>query len=246
MKTSSSGVAVSLHQTILSDIEKRILSGRWPPGHRIPSEIELTEQYSCSRMTVNKVLTQLVHAGMLERRRKAGSFVIRPLSSSVVLEIHDIRAEVTSIGQPYRFEILERRKRKSTQADTALLELDKAINVLELVTLHHAGPVPFCLEERIISLATVPKAVDQTFAEDPPGSWLRHHVPWTSAEHRIRAASTDVESATLLKLKRGASCLVIERRTWMGGKPVTFVRLTYPGESHELVARFSPPTVTIA
>ncbi len=53
----------SLHAQILADIEGRILSGEWQPGHRIPYEHELTEQYDCSRMTVSKALTQLMRAG---------------------------------------------------------------------------------------------------------------------------------------------------------------------------------------
>ncbi|MBW8787882.1 MAG: GntR family transcriptional regulator, partial [Rhizobium leguminosarum] len=42
----------TLHQRILSDIEGRIVSGDWPPGHRIPFEVDLATQYDCSRMTV--------------------------------------------------------------------------------------------------------------------------------------------------------------------------------------------------
>ena len=53
----------SLHRRILEDVEGKILSGEWPPGHRIPFEHELTEQYQCSRMTVNKAITELVKRG---------------------------------------------------------------------------------------------------------------------------------------------------------------------------------------
>ena len=233
---------LSLHQRILGDIEQRIFGGKWPPGHRIPSEHELTAEYQCSRMTVNKVLTQLAHAGMIERRRRAGSFVMRSQSRSAVLEIQDIRAEVTVLGRPYRFEILERKKRRSLRADIALLDLAAAGAVLQLQTLHFAGPRPFCLEQRLINLATVPGAADESFTDVSPGPWLVGHVPWTSAEHRIRAAGADAESAPLLKVRCGTPCLIVERRTWLGGKPVTFVRLTYPGEGHELIARFSPTT----
>jgi len=71
---------LSLHQRILDDIETRIISGEWQPGHRIPFEHELTEYYNCSRMTVNKALTQLAKAGLIERKRRSGSFVSFPQS----------------------------------------------------------------------------------------------------------------------------------------------------------------------
>ena len=67
---------MSLHGKILTEIEQNILSGRWPPGYRIPSEMELTVHYDCSRMTVSKALNKLVQAGLLERKRNLGSGAI--------------------------------------------------------------------------------------------------------------------------------------------------------------------------
>lgn len=232
--------AASLHQRILADIETKIVSGEWPPGHRIPYEHELTTLYGCSRMTVNKVLTQLAAAGLLERRRKAGSFVRRPLSQSAVLEIPEIKAEVQALGRPYAFAVTQRRKRRSTAEDRALLGLREAGPVLALTCRHDAGGRPFCLEERLVSLAAVPEAAAEPFEVEPPGTWLVHHVPWTTAEHRIRASAAGPERATVLACDPATPCLVIERRTWLAERPITFVRLTYPGEGHELVARFAP------
>jgi GntR family histidine utilization transcriptional repressor len=231
---------VSLHQRILNDIEQNILIGTWPPGYRIPSEHELADEYQCSRMTVNKVVTQLARANMVERRRKAGSFVMRSHSSSAVLEINDIRAEVLALGQPYRFELIHHRKRRSLRADMAALGLDKAGPVLEVTSLHFAGARPFCLEYRLINLTAVPQAANEAFEDEPPGAWLFSHVPWTSAEHRIRAGASDADMGSLLNVNVGTPCLIIQRRTWTGVSPVTFVRVTYPGEDHELVAHFSP------
>lgn len=235
-----SAAPVSLHAKILNEIEQRILSGQWPPGYRIPSELELTEVYQCSRMTVNKVLTQLARAGLLERQRKAGSFVTQPNTRSAVLDIHDIRSEVLATGKPYRFELLARKRRRSLRADMQALQLPGAAPVLYLRCVHYAGARPFCLEDRLVNLEAVPEAVDAPFQDDAPGTWLRLHVPWSSAEHRIRATGAAADAAALLKLAEGAPCLVIERRTTTGNRPVTHVQLTYPADSHELVARFSP------
>ena len=116
----------SLHRRILEDVEGRIMSGEWPPGHRIPFEHELTAQYGCSRMTVNKALTELVKRGLIERRRKSGSFVTRPHAQSAVLEIHDIEAEVRSLGLPYRYQRLARSERAARAAERKLLDLAAA------------------------------------------------------------------------------------------------------------------------
>lgn len=230
----------SLHRRILEDVEGKILSGEWPPGHRIPFEHELTEQYQCSRMTVNKAITELVKRGLIARRRKSGSFVTHPHSQSAVLEIHDIRLEVESLGLPYRYERLSRVDRAARTADRRLLELPESARVMEISALHFAGSQPFCLEERVVNLDAVPEAADETFCDIAPGAWLISRVPWSAAEHRIRAVGAESRAAERLSIAPGTPCLVIERRTWSGGLYVTHVRLTYPGEKHELVAEFAP------
>ncbi|PZO80864.1 MAG: histidine utilization repressor [Mesorhizobium amorphae] len=230
----------SLHQRIVGEIESRIASGAWPPGHPVPTEMRLAEEYGCSRMTANKALSQLARTGLIERRRKAGSVVARPRSQSAVLEIPDIGAEVRLSGASYDFDILERTERAATAADRARIGLDGGAPVLALTAIHWAGDKPFCLEDRLISLDAVPEASAETFAETAPGSWLVARVPWSSAEHRIRACAADRREANLLDLSPAAPCLAIERRTWSAGQPVTQVTLLYPGQSHALVARFAP------
>ncbi|MFC5386615.1 histidine utilization repressor [Aquamicrobium segne] len=227
---------------ILSEIEGRIMSGEWPPGFRLPFEVDLAQHYGCSRMTVNKVMTQLAKAGLIERHRKAGSFVTRPRAQSAVLELHDIETEVKSLGQPYGYRLVSEKKRPSNTEDRRLLELTQATPMIELLALHHAGGKSFCVEERRINAGVVPEAIEADFTVEPPGGWLIAQVPWSAAENRIQAMSATAEIARLLNQPKGSACLVVERRTWSHAGPVTFVRLTYPGDSHMLVARFAPAT----
>jgi len=230
----------ALYQRILSDIRGRILSGEWPPGHRIPFEHELSAEYRCSRMTVNKAMSELARSGLIERRRRSGSFVSRPRSQAAILEIQDMQAEVEALGLPYRYELLSRRSRTATPQDEHEAGLATGTSLLELTCRHFAGISPFCLEERVISLAAVPEAADESFEDEAPSPWLVGHVPWNAAEHRIRAVSADAHLAEFLEVPRHSACLVVQRRTWLGDTPVTDVRLTYAGETHSLVARFAP------
>ena len=230
----------TLHKRIRGEISERILSGAWPPGHRIPFEHELMAQYGCSRMTVNKALAPLAEAGLIVRRRKAGSFVSRPRIHSVVLDIPDIPAEVTGRGEPYAYELLSRRARIASPREAEELGLDRPVEVLALRCLHRASARPFALEERLINLETVPEAATVDFSRTAPGSWLLGHVPWTEAEHRISAANVSRATAGVLGVEPTAACLVLERRTWRGEDRITHVRLTFPGEAYDLVARFAP------
>ncbi|GMB79623.1 histidine utilization repressor [Shinella zoogloeoides] len=236
-KSSSAG---SLHQQILADLEKRIVSGDWPPGFRLPFEVDLAKSYNVSRMTVNKVLTRLAGAGLVERHRKMGTFVRRPQAQSAILEIHDIEVEVLSLKQKYAFKLMDSSVRSANENDLALFDLAQKIDVEELACLHFAGDAPFCWEYRLVNLDVVPKAASVDFTCIPPGQWLRLQVPWTTAQHKIYSIAADAPIAERLAISKGSPCLVVERRTWSDQGAVTFVRFTYPAEKHAIVASFTP------
>jgi GntR family histidine utilization transcriptional repressor len=232
--------ALPRYLEIQRDLQERIASGEWPPGHRVPPEHELQALYGCSRMTVNKALSALSGAGLIERRRRSGTIVAAPKTQQTVLKIHDIRAEIVASGRPYRFQILSRERRAMSVEDAARLGTKRAGEVEALTVRHMAGESPFVLEERLIDLAVAPSATKEPFDEAPPGTWLLQLVPWTDAEHIIRAEAATSFAARQLAVAPKSPCLVVERRTWQNGATITWVKLTYPGERHQLTSRFSP------
>jgi len=228
-----------LHQKIQADVEAKICSGRWPPGHRIPFEHELMEKYGCSRMTVSKALSALAKRGLIKRHRRIGSFVDTPPSHhAAILEIPDIQGDILRRKQSYRFTLLSRRERAPQTGSE--IELAGGGQLLDLTCVHFENDVPFALEERLISLAAVPAAANIDFAEVAPGTWLLSHVPWSEAEHTITAIAASATVARRLKIATQSACLSLERRTWKRGQPVTHVRQLFPGGSHSLTARFQP------
>ena len=240
LKPGEKGTSKALYQRIRGDLEARITSGDWPPGHRVPFEHELMETYSCSRMTVNKVISALAEAGLVVRRRRAGSFVSRPRVQSAILQIPDLKGEVEKRGEIYQYRLLDLRKRVASARDKTRLGVSARAHVLALRCLHEAEGQPFAIEDRLINLEAVPDALQEDFSITSPNTWLVGHVPWTEAEHRITAQNADKELADNLGIDEGAACLVIERRTWRNGEPITAVRITHPGHLYDLIARFTP------
>ncbi|SCW74465.1 transcriptional regulator, GntR family [Sphingobium faniae] len=231
------GTAQALHSRIRQDIETRIMSGEWRPGHRIPYEHEWMALYGCSRMTVNKALRSLVQSGLLESRKRAGTFVAAPRFHRAALEIPDIRAEVAGQHMAYRLELIRSDRRPADARDKALLQVTGG-DILAVECRHLADGQPYALEHRLINLDAVPEAATVDFSAEPPGSWLLGHVPWTEAEHRITAINADTSVAAQLGVAAGGACLSLERWTWRGAERITYARQVYPGERHALVAHF--------
>jgi GntR family histidine utilization transcriptional repressor len=228
-----------VYQQIRRAVARPILRGEWAPGDRIPSEHELMDLFGASRMTVNKALTALVDDGLILRRRRLGSFVAERAPERAVMEIWDVGAEVTRVGQSYVFELLEHHR---FAADAAMAEhfgVTPGTDVIELVGRHLADGVPIQIENRLINAEAAPGVTDIDFTGTPPGRWLLDHVPWTDAEHLIRAVNADRKTAELLGLEERDACLLVERRTWADRTPITWVELVNPGAARQLVGRFS-------
>jgi GntR family histidine utilization transcriptional repressor len=228
----------SLAGRIRGDIEARIRSGDWPPGHRLPTEHALVAEYACARMTVNKAMGALATAGLIERRNRAGSFVAHPQVHAAVLEIPDLRAVIEARGETYAYQGLGRTTRRLDLADADEAALGAPGEALALEGLHIAHGAPFALERRVIALAAVPAAATVNFGEVAPGSWLLRQVPWTEAEHRITAVNPTRAEARRLAVGRSAACLQVKRWTWRQGQGITFVTQLFPGGAYDLVARF--------
>ncbi|MDR7126807.1 UTRA domain-containing protein [Pseudotabrizicola sp. 4114] len=228
------------HDRILADLRDRITGGVWPPGFQLPFETVLAEQHGVSRMTMNKVLGQLTREGFLVRRKKLGTFVAQPMAQAAVMAITDIEAEVRALGLPWRFALTLRDLRPPRPDEIQTACIDGAAPVLALQGLHYAGDQPFCHESRIINPVSAPAALTQDFRTIAPGQWLLREIPWTSADHRIRAINAPAPIARALALAAGEACLEVTRRTESAGQWVTLVTQTYPGSRHQLVSRFTP------
>lgn len=223
------GVAreIGLSDRIRLDLEQNILSGKWPAGHRIASEKELTRIYGCSRMTVSKAIAGLVASGLLERNKKAGTTVRQPTYQSAITQLPDIRREITESGKAYGYRCLKQR-------------VDHPRSRLEVTCLHFSDGEPLVYEERLINLLTVPEADHVDFSQTAPGRWLIENVPWSDGENIVSAVNAAPEIATHLGLATGSACLVVERDTWANGNHVTHVRQFFPGDCYRLSSRFRP------
>jgi GntR family histidine utilization transcriptional repressor len=231
-----------LHRQIRRAIARPILAGAWPPGRRIPSEHELMARFGVSRMTVNRALASLADEGLVERKRKSGTVVAAPCAERAVFEIWDISAEIARSGAAHAMTLLARKTGEADEAESERLRVPRGAPILRLALCHAADGVPVQIEERLVNLRAAPAVLDEPFEAVAPGRWLLDHVPWTEAEHLIRAVEASPAVAQQLKIRRGAACLCIERRTWRGEEPITFARLTSPAGAQVLVGQFRPGT----
>ena len=64
-----------LYRRIYNDIRAQIVNGHLKVGDKVPTEFELMDKYSVSRITTARALKELANDGFIQRTRKNGSVV---------------------------------------------------------------------------------------------------------------------------------------------------------------------------
>lgn len=60
---------------LLEEFQRRIVTGQWPPGSRVPSVRELAQDLGVNPNTVQRALTGLDRSGLTATERTSGRFV---------------------------------------------------------------------------------------------------------------------------------------------------------------------------
>ncbi len=166
--------AVPLYHQIFLALRDEIVSGRAPFGWGMPTEFELAEKYSVSRITARRALFELADKGFVERKRRTGTRVIfRPPSAPIEANLEHAVESLVAFGRNKRVRVLDLQKQ---HADAEIAE-----------TLGIAEGSPVLRAERI------------RFLDREPLGHVVSHVPMRFASHITRSA---LETTPILALLR--------------------------------------------
>jgi GntR family histidine utilization transcriptional repressor len=216
-------------ETIRAEVLRRIRAREWPPGGLIPGEETLAEEFGVARATVNRALRDLAEAGVIERKKRAGTRVAELPVRRARLDIPVIRLDVLARGLAYSFDLLADRTAPAPVPVTSRLGLPEATPMRYLETLHLAGGRPYVLESRWLNPAILPEPAPD-FARESVNEWLVTHVSLVSGDIAFTAEPATPREAEVMGIPPGTALLVAERTTQGTTGPVTLVRLAHaPG-----------------
>jgi GntR family transcriptional regulator, transcriptional repressor for pyruvate dehydrogenase complex len=85
-----------LSTRVVEAIRADLLAGSIPPGHKLPTEMQLTAQFGVSRTVVREAIAALAADGLVESRQGAGIFVTRHLTSTLGAMASEMGRRVSS------------------------------------------------------------------------------------------------------------------------------------------------------
>lgn len=229
------------YQQLKDLIIGRISNGELRPQDRVPSENELVESMRVSRMTANRALRELTDEGYVERVAGSGTFVAEFRAGSNVLELQNIADEIARRGHMHTCKVLRQSRQRARGEVAKALHVEQGSDVFHLLLVHHENGTPIQLEDRHVVADFAPDCLQQDFCRVTPSAYLTAISPLQEAEQIVRAAQPNAAVRQRLLMAEDEPSLVVMRRTWSHGRPVTFARLHHPGSRYELTGHYTPP-----
>ncbi len=214
-------------QAVQDEVLRRLHSRQWKPGELIPNEVELAQEFGCARPTVNRALRALADAGLLDRRRKAGTRVAMHPVRKATLEIPIIRLEIEGKGQKYAYKLLHTSQQSPTEILCKQFPLTNTQTILNLNAVHYADQKPYMYEVRWVNLAAIPQITDVDFTNISANEWLVMNAPFTKGDISFSAAPACAKEAKELDIPVGNAVFIVDRTTWYEGDVITSVRQVF-------------------
>ena len=141
-------------------------------------------------------------AGVLERRRKAGTRVAMLPVRKATLDIPLIRQEVEARGQSHGFQLLLQRETVPPVPVASRLGLAAGARLIYLETLHLADGQPFVFETRWLNPAVLPSPLPD-FGQISANEWLLAHVSYTTGDIAFSAEQAGTREEEALSVAEG-------------------------------------------
>jgi len=193
----------------------RMMSGDWRPGHMLPSEFKIAEEYGVSQGTVRKAIEDMEAERLVVRRQGKGTFVVArslPATHFNFFRIMPDSAE-KPMALPNRIVLLTKDVATPEEIKTLDLKPDAAIFRLHRVRLFKNAPI---MIEQIALPETHFPNFEEIYRNDPqPHVYViferKFGIVVTTAQEELRAVAATPEEAELLELSPGAPLLRVDR-----------------------------------
>lgn len=216
MNRSGAGTRAA-YRELADSLRADILGGKYPPGHRLPTEAELESELGVSRQTIRRAYQDLVAEGLISRTPGRGTFATH--DRGMYLRHFGSIDDLMGLSADTLMRVT-RPLTRSVNVDAAgrLRAEADVVGMLEFVRLHNEEP--FCVTDVYLPEASeqVLRDIQELQTENNISSTtvielLVEHLesPIVEAEQSVTAVAAPDRVSELLGLRSGSPTLRIDR-----------------------------------
>ncbi len=206
---------------------------------RFPTEEELVEVYGVSRHTVREALRRLSAAGILERRRGRGTFVVQSRLQPMA-ELYSLASIIAGMGVEERSVVRAQELRPAREASSRL-EIGPDEQCVYVERLRFAGELPLSLDRSYLPAAVARPLLGADLTRGSMYEYLSREcgVEVTGGMERIVPVAVRRDDAPALQARTGSPAFLIDRVVRARLGPVEWRRSTIRGDQYELLVEWT-------
>ncbi|MDQ6595156.1 GntR family transcriptional regulator [Bacillus salipaludis] len=142
---------IPLYIQLKESIRSSILNGQLKFGDQIPTELELSEEYKISRITVRKAILDLVEEGYLVKKQGKGTFVNKRKIERKIVHFLSFTDACKANGMKASSKVFKKEIIQPTPKDKERLQLDEGDALLFIQRVRYADESPIMIENNYFS-----------------------------------------------------------------------------------------------
>jgi GntR family transcriptional regulator len=226
------GSHIPLYLQLTTQLTRLIHAGELMPGHRLPSERELSEILNVSRITSRLAIQELLESGLVYREQGRGTFVAESKMRGVQ-GFASFTEDMCNRGLKPGSKILTQEIVAVDESLARTLHLKPGDPALHLVRLRLADQHPVALQSAYLPARMLPGIEKEELTDRSLFEILRKkyfiYPAWTEAA--VEASAALPEQARWLEIKASDPVLIVRGLTFTESfELVESVRTTYPGK----------------
>ncbi len=222
---------------IFFELQKRVESGGFKPGDRLPAVSELQAQFDASEKEVRRAISELIYEGVLERVRPEPPDQVRVPSYELwgtLTGIHSITREARKRGMEPGVEILSFETVPAWPSVAERLKLDPDEKVVVMERLRSADDEPVAIEVSYYPARYYPGITKEMFTSGGSGQSSfkimeeKFGLKSAKAADELTVVALERREAELLGLEKGTPVLLRFRVTYSEkGAPIKASRAVW-------------------
>ena len=226
---------IPLYYQVMRSVKEDILSGRFGPEGRLPSEAELMRTFDVSRVVVRQALKILEDDGLIVRVRGRGTFAAKDAAVDEAPVLSGYIEDFLRVGLALTVKVLEFGLIKASPDIAAVLKVDENSDLFHVKRLRLVEGRPFSVVENYLPY-DVGKLLPVAFMENEPLMTLieKHagvSVEWPS--QIFQAVSADADLAALLDIDLMAPILKMTLTAYTAeSEAVNFANVYYRSDRY--------------
>lgn len=230
--------AIPLYTQIQDRLFEQIRGGELSPGERVPSELELAEQFSVSRMTARKALDGLVSQGLLFRHQGKGTFVAQNVVSYNLSTILSFSATMRALGHEVMTQVLSQDVIPASEAVAEKLSLQPGVSVVLIRRLRLLDGHPAAIHTSFLDYTLFAPILQVDLSIHSLLTSIERILPTpvSYSKDSVQAALVEPADRSLLQIAGDTPVLNVEGVAYTAnGQPIRFTRAVYRSDMFRLI-----------